>query len=194
MVRIPSWYGHGGFPKMRFFALAFAASAAVLGACGGGENNAADTAATAAAPAAAPGMDSAGAAGAAGGAGTAAAGGTATAQAATGTTHEVKMIGDEKGYRFEPANITVKAGDAVKFTMVSGGPHNVAFIEGEVPAGGKDQLAANIPNAAAPLTSQMLMNPNEAITVSFAGVAPGTYNYNCTPHLAMGMKGVVTVQ
>jgi plastocyanin len=40
----------------------------------------------------------------------------------------------------------------------------------------------------------MLLNPNEKITVSFAGVAPGAYNYNCTPHLAMGMKGVVTVQ
>ena len=59
------------------------------------------------------------------------------------------MIGDEKGYRFEPANITVKQGDGIKFTMVSGGPHNVAFDAAAIPAAGKDQLAANIPNAAA---------------------------------------------
>jgi plastocyanin len=113
---------------------------------------------------------------------------------ATGQTHEIKMLGDEKGYRFEPANITVKAGDAVKFTFVSGGPHNVAFDEAGIPAAGKAQLAANIPNPAAPLSSQMMLNPNESVTVSFANVAPGAYNYNCTPHLAMGMKGVITVE
>jgi plastocyanin len=110
----------------------------------------------------------------------------------TGTTHEVRMIGDEKGYRFEPANLNVKAGDGVKFIMVSGGPHNVAFDEASMPAGAKDQLNANIPNPAAPLSSQMYMNPNEEFVISFANVAPGTYNYVCTPHQAMGMKGAIT--
>jgi plastocyanin len=175
---------------MRFYALAFAASALVLGACGGGEKSADTSAAASTAAPADSASATAGTAGATGGA----AGGTASAQPATGQTVEVKMIGDEKGYRFEPANVTVKQGDAVKFTMVSGGPHNVAFDESGIVAAGKDQLAANIPNAAAPLTSQMMMNANEAVTISFAGVAPGTYNYHCTPHLAMGMKGVVTVQ
>ena len=176
---------------MRFSAFVFAASALVLGACGGGDNKGSETSTvgdtTTPAVSASP-TDSAAGAGAAGMTG------TATAAPATGTTHEVKMVGDEKGYRFEPANLTVKAGDAVKFTMVSGGPHNVAFEEASIPAAGKAQLTANIPNPAAPLTSQMLLNPNEAITVSFANVAPGAYNYNCTPHLAMGMKGVITVQ
>ena len=170
---------------MRFSAFAFAASALVLAACGGEKAASADSAAATttdsaavAAPAATP---DAGAA-------------TATAAPATGTTHEVKMVGDEKGYRFEPANITVKAGDAIKFTMVSGGPHNVSFDEAAIPAAGKAQLTANIPNPAAPLSTQMLLNPNETVTISFANVAPGTYNYNCTPHLAMGMKGVITVE
>ena len=116
------------------------------------------------------------------------------AKAATGTTHEVKMLGDEKGYRFEPANLTVKQGDAIKFTMVSGGPHNVAFDAAAIPAAGKDQLNANIPNPSGELSSQMLLNPNENVVISFAGVAPGAYNYHCTPHLAMNMKGVITVQ
>jgi plastocyanin len=169
---------------MRFSAFAFAASALVLAACGGEKGAATDSAAvtadTSAVAAPTPSADPAA---------------TAAAPApATGQTHEVKMIGDEKGYRFEPANITVKAGDAVKYTFVSGGPHNVAFDEAGIPAASKAQLAANIPNPAAPLSSQMLLNPNEAVTISFANVAPGTYNYNCTPHLAMGMKGVVTVQ
>ncbi len=175
---------------MRFFAIAFAASALVLGACGGGESNEAGAGDSAAAAAPATGMDSAGATTGAAPAG----GGAATAAAVTGTTHEVRMIGDEKGYRFEPANLTVKQGDGVKFIMVSGGPHNVAFDEASLPAGAKDQLNANIPNPAAPLSSQMYMNPNEEVTISFANVAAGTYNYVCTPHQAMGMKGAITVQ
>jgi plastocyanin len=166
---------------MRYFALAFVASALV--ACGGGEKAADSTAAT---------TDSAATAAPAPSTTTAA--GTATAAPATGTIHEVKMVGDDKGYRFEPAELTVKQGDGVKFIMVSGGPHNVAFEEPTLPAGASAQLSANIENAAAPLTSQMLVNPNEAINVSFANVPAGSYSYNCVPHLAMGMKGKITVQ
>lgn len=158
------------------------AIAAVTGlvACGGGNDQQAantDTASVATTPAAA-----------------APAAGAATAAPITGTTHEVKMIGDEKGYRFEPANITIKAGDGIKWVMVSGGPHNVAFDPATVPADAKAQLVANMPNQTSELSSPMFMNANEAYTISFAGVKPGTYNYHCTPHLAMNMKGVITVE
>ena len=178
---------------MRFSAFALAASVLVLGACGK-KDDAAATGDSASTSAMSPAGDSAGMA--AGGTATApAAGGAAgTPMAATGTTHEVKMLGDDKGYRFEPANITVKAGDAIKFTMVSGGPHNVAFDPAAIPAAGKGQLDANIPNKSAELSSEMMLNANQAVTISFAGVAPGAYNYHCTPHLAMNMKGVITVQ
>ena len=113
---------------------------------------------------------------------------------ATGTTHEVKMIGDATGYKFEPANITIKAGDAVKWIMVSGGPHNVAFTN-VTDAATKAQLDANMPGAKmGELSSPMTMQPNEAYTISFANVKPGAYDYVCVPHAAMNMKGVVTVQ
>jgi plastocyanin len=173
---------------MRFYAFAFAASALVLGACGGGDNKAADSAA-----ATTPATDSAATATGATGTTTSATG-TATAAPITGTTHEVKMLGDAQGYRFEPANITVKAGDGIKFTMVSGGPHNVAFDPATVPDAAKAQLDANISEKMAELQSAMKMNPGESITVSFANIPAGTYSFNCTPHLAMGMKGTVTVQ
>ncbi|MEP6689876.1 MAG: plastocyanin/azurin family copper-binding protein [Gemmatimonadaceae bacterium] len=113
---------------------------------------------------------------------------------ATGKTIEVKMIGDAQGYRFDPANVTVKQGDAIKFIMVAGGPHNVAFDPSTIPAAGKDQLSANMLNQMQPLSSPFLTAPNENYVISFAGVAPGVYPYNCTPHLANNMKGVITVQ
>lgn len=165
---------------MRFSSFALAASAFVLFACGGGEKKGADstvamdTAAVVTPPPATPA--------------------TGTAAPITGTTHEVRMVGDDKGYRFEPASITIKAGDGIKFINVSGGPHNVTFDPAKTPDDVEAVLAANMPSQMAPLSGPLLMNPNEAYTISFAGVKPGAYEFNCTPHLAMGMIGHVTVQ
>lgn len=178
---------------MRFSAITLAASVLLLGACGGDKKASTDTTAAMSATAATT-TDTAAGAAAAGAPAAAGAAGAVAAKPATGTTHEVKMYGDDKGYRFEPANLTIKQGDAIKFIDVNGGPHNVAFDPAAIPSGAAAQLNANMPNPASELSSQMLMNPNDAVTVSFAGVPAGTYNYHCTPHLAMGMKGVVTVQ
>ena len=108
---------------MRFYGLALLASAAVLGACGGGEKKATDTT---------QGRSS----GALLRSGRCRSGGRRGRRRlrppARRTT--VKMIGDDKGYRFEPADITIKAGDAIKFVMVTGGPHNVAFDPATIPA------------------------------------------------------------
>jgi plastocyanin len=105
------------------------------------------------------------------------------------------MLQDAQGnYRFDPANVTVKPGDGVKFVMVSGGPHNVAFDPAQVPANAKAQLMANMPQQTSELMSPMMMNPNETYTISFGNMPPGKYEFHCTPHLAMGMKGTITVQ
>ena len=118
----------------------------------------------------------------------------AAAPAGGGTMHKVQMLGDASGYRFEPANFTVKAGDRVQFINVSGGPHNAAFNPEEVPDDVEAVLTKNMPNQMAPLQGALLVNPNETYEISFAGVKPGAYNYFCSPHIAMNMKGVITVQ
>ena len=171
---------------MRFYGIALAASAVVLGACAGGDKGAGDTTAVAVdtsapvtttpAPAAPTPT------------------GTASMAAITGTTHEVKMIGDAQGYRFDPANISVKAGDGIKFTTVNGGPHNVAFDPATVPTDVQAQLDANISEKMGQLSSALKTNPGESVTISFANIKPGKYPYHCTPHLALGMKGEITVQ
>jgi plastocyanin len=166
---------------MRFLGIAVVSSVLALGACGGGGEQKADSAAT-------PAVDTTAQAA------TTPAAPAGAAAAITGTTHEVKMVGDEKGYRFEPADITVKAGDGIKFTMVSGGPHNVAFDPATIPADVKPQLSANMPNQQGELSSPLFSNAGESYIISFANVKPGQYPYHCTPHLAMGMKGTITVQ
>ena len=167
-----------------------------MAACGGGTKNADTTSAAAGGPAAGQPAAGAGASASAGGAAgaPAAGGGAAAAKAATGKTWEVKMTGDANGYKFDPANLTIKEGDAVKWTVVSGPPHNVSFYADSIPSGAQAQLQANMQNTMSPLTSQLFNNPGETYTISFAGVPKGTYKYFCTPHQALGMKAQLTVQ
>ena len=167
---------------MRFNGLALVVSAVVLGACGGGDNASTPTdSATAGSVATTPAT-------------TTPAPGAVAKAPATGKTHIVKMTGDGTKYQFEPADITIKAGDLIKFEMVSGGPHNVAFDPAEIQGTAKAQLIANMDMQMSELSGPLLSNAGESYEISFAGVPAGKYNYFCTPHLAMNMRGTITVQ
>jgi plastocyanin len=181
---------------MRFYGFTVAVGLIVVGACVGGEPKPGDTthvavdttspAGTTTPPTTTPGTT------------TTPAGTTSGAVALapiTGKVHEIRMLGDAKGYRFEPANFTVKQGDGARFVVVSGPPHNVAFDPATIPPDVRAQLDANMgTDKMGELSSGMKMNPGESITVSFGKIKPGQYPYNCTPHLALNMKGVITVQ
>jgi plastocyanin len=104
------------------------------------------------------------------------------------------MFGDAAGYRFDPSTITIKRGDAVRWTVVSGQPHNVTFWSDSVPPTAVSILRANMPQTMAPLMGPLLTNPSQTYTVSLGGAPVGTYHYYCTPHLALGMKGTIVVQ
>lgn len=178
LVKRLNSFGFGGL-TMRFPSFALAAGAFALLACGGGEQKAADstpadTTAANVTPPATPG--------------------TGTGAPITGTTHTVNMVGDATSYRFEPNAITIKAGDGIKFINVTGGPHNVSADPAKIPDDVEGVLSANMPDQMAPLSGPLLMNPNDAYIISFAGIKPGTYELNCTPHLAMNMIMKVTVQ
>jgi plastocyanin len=150
--------------------------AILVAACGGGEQKAGEgqTAGTTdqQAPAAAP------AAPAAGG----------------GATHDVNMVLEGSAYKYVPEQLTIKAGDQVRFHNVSGGPHNVSFWADSIPAGAADPLKAGMPDQMAPLEGQLVTEPNGVYSINFAGVPTGEYKYYCLPHLALGMKAKITVQ
>jgi plastocyanin len=183
-------YGSGRPQKMRFYGLAVAVGVITLGACAGGEKKPADTTHvavdTSSTTTTTTGSSSAT---------TGATGGAVAMAPITGTTKTVNMVGDAKGFRFEPANFTIKQGDGVKFVVVSGGPHNVAFDPATIPSDVKGQLDANMgTDKMGELSSNMKMNAGESVTVSFGNIKPGQYPYHCVPHLALNMKGVITVQ
>lgn len=85
------------------------------------------------------------------------------------------MLGDDKGYRFDPTSLTIKVGDTVRWTTVSGPPHYVTFWLDSIPNGAATQLGADMSNATAPLTGPLLNGVGESYTITFAGVPTGTY-------------------
>ena len=147
-----------------------------VAACGGGEQKASDQQQSTAtpeqqAPAAAP-----------------------AAPAGGGTTHDVNMVLEGSSYKYVPDQLTIKAGDQVRFHNVSGGPHNVSFWADSIPSGAADALKAGMPDQMAPLEGQLITEPNAVYTVTFTNAPAGEYKYYCLPHLALGMKGRITVQ
>src|SRR5437868_15442631 len=178
---------------MRFYGFAVAAGMISIGACAGRENEPSDTTHVAVDTSAATATTTTTAGGAA--STTPGATGAVAAAPITGTTKTVNMVGDAKGYRFEPANITVKQGDGIKFVVMSGGPHNVAFDPATIPPDVKPQLDANMgTDKMGELSSNMKTNTGESVTISFAKIKSGQYPFHCVPHLALNMKGVITVQ
>lgn len=100
---------------------------------------------------------------------------------ATGEVIEVRMVmpaGREP--RFEPANITAQPGDVVRFVNVEN-VHNISFPADKNPAG-----------VTLPEPSGFLTQPGATWDYTVA-LPAGTYNFQCDPHLAMGMTGTLTV-
>lgn len=102
----------------------------------------------------------------------------AAAQTATAAEIVVEMLNRDKAtnmvHVFKPGLVKVAKGDTVKWVATNPG-HNVAFVPGGVPAG------------VAPFTSGF------AKEIKYKFDKPGIYVYKCTPHLGMGMVGLVLV-
>ena len=102
-------------------------------------------------------------------------------RAGTGRTIAVAMYSDSSGNYFKPNEIEAKRGDIIRFTLKMG-VHNVHFLPDSNP--GKTGL---------PPASDMLQLPDQTydLTVSFG---EGRYYFQCDPHVALGMKGHLTVE
>lgn len=107
-----------------------------------------------------------------------------SAAPASAETYTVKM-GTPKGLVFDPAIVTVKPGDTVKWEVGQLPPHNVVFDATKVP-GGKD--------VADKLSHKGLEGAGKSFEVTIPGdAAPGEYSYFCLPHRGAGMVGKIVV-
>lgn len=95
--------------------------------------------------------------------------------------YTIKEISDPAGskpYYFSPDKLTIQPGDTVTFVNAQEDMHDVMFVE--VPKG----------------VDEMIMSPmheKEGEKFSYTFNVPGTYNFHCHPHEALGMKGTLIV-
>jgi len=99
--------------------------------------------------------------------------------AAAGQVIEVRMT-MANGGRFEPDNITAQPGDVIRFVNVQD-VHNISFPQ-----------AKNAGLTGLPAASPYLTAPGQTWDL-VVEMAPGTYTFQCDPHVPMGMFGTLTV-
>ena len=116
----------------------------------------------------------------------------ATSPAAQGATHDVNMVLEGSNYKYVPNELTVGPNDVVRYHNKSGGPHNVAFWEDSIPKGAASTIT--LPDPMAPLSSKLVVAPDEIIEVKLNNAPAGVYKYHCTPHLALGMVAKLEVK
>ena len=90
--------------------------------------------------------------------------------------HEIKMLNfsESEPMVFEPGFLRIEPGDTVIFKPVDLA-HNTETISTMIPDGGQEWLG----------------NINEEVRVTLT--TEGVYVYQCTPHLILGMVGVIQV-
>jgi plastocyanin len=108
--------------------------------------------------------------------------------------HESRMIVDDKGYRFEPAVVTIAPGDSVAFRTVSGQPHSVAFDTITISAPTAKLLADRMPEKIGTLSGPLLVAPGQRYVIGFADIPAGHYKFFCLPHFALRMHGEIIVR
>jgi plastocyanin len=94
---------------------------------------------------------------------------------AAAETVSVKMGTDNGMLKFEPATVTIKAGDTVKWENNKMSPHNVVFEKAT------DKSHKNL-----------VFSPGDGYESTFNEA--GEYSYYCEPHRGAGMVGKVVVQ
>ena len=102
------------------------------------------------------------------------------------TSSLVIKMGDEPPM-FEPAKVTIKAGETVEWLNNGDVVHSVTAVPDEA-SSAKDVA---LPKGAATFDSGF-MQPGSTFDYTFT--VPGTYHYFCVPHETLGMVGTVVVK
>lgn len=92
--------------------------------------------------------------------------------------------------RFEPARLTIRAGESVIWMNEGAIPHTTTDDPARNPVARSHPEYAQRPNGASPWDSGLLQ-PGQTFSHTF--LVPGEYHYFCIPHVLSGMRGTVVV-
>jgi plastocyanin len=106
-----------------------------------------------------------------------------------GAVHIVRLVARGDHFAFEPAEVTVRAGDVVRFVQTGHLPESVAFDPAAAPEGGAAVLEGQ-----SALQGPLLTEPGVFFDVSFGDAPAGEYRFFSVPHRELGMQGRIVVQ
>ena len=106
---------------------------------------------------------------------------------------EVTVSVDIEHSRFEPSDLTVRAGTLVRFVVDNGDPIHHELIVG--PQDVHDAHATGTEQFHPPVPGEVSVRPNATAMTFYAFDEPGTVEFAChlPGHYAYGMRGVIEV-
>jgi plastocyanin len=103
---------------------------------------------------------------------------------------------DMTAVAFEPAEVTVSAGDTVAWAFAGGEPHTVTAYDGEIPGDAAYWASGGFESESAAVEGwehgEGAVADGQAYVHTFE--TAGTHEYYCIPHEAAGMVGTVVVE
>jgi plastocyanin len=112
------------------------------------------------------------------------------------TTHVVRLVANPSTevYRFEPAEVVARPGDALVFKVVSGAPHSVVYEGQGLSPGVKGAFNSAMPNRSGDLSSPLITASGREYRMTVPQVPAGAYPFYCLPHRAYDMRGTLTIK
>lgn len=109
--------------------------------------------------------------------------------------HQIRLDANpaKEIYRFNPAQVTARAGDILVFKVGSGAPHSVVFEAATLSEGAHEALNGAMNRRAGDLSSPLLTAEGAEYRVVVPVLAPGTYDFFCLPHRAYDMRGQLRI-
>ncbi len=120
----------------------------------------------------------------------------ATPPAFAQKVHEITLRGDKDSgrYRFDPATITVRPGDILRFVVATGSPHNVVFEAGGLAPQTRAALNSAMPRRFSDLSGPLLSSVGADYRIVVPNIPPGRYRFFCQSHQAYDMTGELVVR
>jgi plastocyanin len=108
--------------------------------------------------------------------------------AGDGTVHLVRLVARGDQYAFEPAEVTIRPGDVVRFVQTGHQPEAVVFDTAQLPPSGVEVLRRE-----GALAGPLLTTPGATWDVHFEGAPAGSYRFASIAHAETGMRGSISI-
>jgi plastocyanin len=111
------------------------------------------------------------------------------------TVHEVELRGDlaEGDYGFAPAEISARPGDVLRFRVLSGAPHSIAFDSTGLARAAKAALNRAMPGRVSQLRGPLLVREGETYRMMVPRLPSGRYRFYCLTHQVYEAAGTLVI-